>query len=71
MGINVTDPQLGHGCVDTSLKAIKEEKKDVIEPYENQYDTPKDPIKVQRLSQNGRKYLQYPLIIKSMTSNQR
>lgn len=44
---------------------------DVIEPYENRYDTPKDPIKVQRLSQNGRKYLQYPLIIKSMTSNQR
>lgn len=35
MGINVTDPQLGHGCVDTSLKTIKVEKKDVIVPYEN------------------------------------
>ena len=32
MGINVTDPQLGHGCVDMSLKAIKEKKKDIIDP---------------------------------------
>ena len=51
MGINVTDPQLGHGCVEMSLKAIKEKKKDIIDPYENQHDTP-----VQRLPQNGRKY---------------
>lgn len=71
MGINVTDPQLGHGCVDMSLKAIKEKKKDIIDPYENQHDTPRDPVKLQRLPQNGRKYLQYPLIIKVMTSNQR
>lgn len=71
MGINVTDPQMGHGCVDTSLKAIKGKKKDIIEPYENRHDTLKDHIKVQRLPQNGGKYSQYPLIIKSMISNQR